>query len=287
MKYKLVCIDMDGTLLNSKKRVSDFNKSAIKKAHELGAQIVITTGRVYENAEFYSNLIGVKSPVIASNGAIIKEKCTNEIIYKRPIGIEILKDIVSICNKYRVKANFNTHNSFICGSKFTYVLINKLFLKSMKLSSNGKLNLEYFKDGHELMKKLEEKYDDIIKCEIIHISAKKISALKKELQGLEDIEVVSSSTNNIEITAKHVSKGKAVEALAKYYKIQREEIICIGDSENDLSMIEYAGLGVAMGNAREFIKDKADYVTDTNNNDGVGKVIDKFILKENVACGHN
>lgn len=278
MKYKLVCIDMDGTLLNSKKIVSEANKSAIKKAHELGVNIVITTGRVYENAAFYSNLIGVKSPVIASNGAIIKDKDTEKVIYKRPLGTENINQIISLCNRYKVRPNFNTHNSFICGSRFVYMLVSRFFLKSMSSASNGRLKMEYVKDNYKLIKKLEQNYDDIIKCEIIHISSKKINKLKEELRKLKDIEVVSSSKYNIEITAKSVSKGKAVEALANYYKIRKEEIITIGDSENDLSMIEYGGLGVAMGNAREEIKKRADYITDTNNNDGVAKVINKFIL---------
>lgn len=278
MKYKLVCIDMDGTLLNSKKIVSDVNKNAIKKAHELGVNIVITTGRVYENAAFYSNLIDVQSPVIASNGAIIKDKDSDDVIYKKPLGIQNINQIINLCNKHKVKPNFNTHNSFICGSRFVYMLVSRFFLKSMSSANEGTLKMEYVKDSYNLIKKLEQNYNDIIKCEIIHISTKKINALRQQLQGLKDIEVVSSSKYNIEITAKSVSKGKAVEALANYYKIRREEIITIGDSENDLSMIEYGGLGVAMGNASEQIKSKADYITDTNDNDGVAKVINKFIL---------
>lgn len=283
MKYKLVCIDMDGTLLNSKKTVSEANKNAIKKAHQLGINIVITTGRIYENAAFYSKLIGVKSsPVIASNGAIIKENDKDSVIYKRSLSIENIRTIMNICNKHKVKTNFNTPNSFICRSKFVYMLVNKLFLKSMSIANEGKINMEYMKNNDELIKKLEQNCKDIIKCEIIHINTKRISALKEELQELNDIEVVSSSKHNIEITAKLVSKGKAVEALTNYYNIKREEIITIGDSENDLSMIEYGGLGVAMANASEEIKRRADYITDTNDNDGVAKVINKFILNENV-----
>jgi len=280
MKYKLICIDMDGTLLNSNKAVSAANKKAIKRAYELGVNIVITTGRVYENAAFYSNIIGVKSPVIASNGAIIKEKDGGEVIYKRPLGNENISQIINLCNKHRVRPNFNTHNGFICGSRFVYMLVSRFFLKSMSSGNNGGLKMEYLKDNYKLMKKLEQNCDDVIKCEIIHISSKKISALKQEMHELKDIEVVSSSKYNIEITAKFVSKGKAVEALANYYKIRREEIITIGDSENDLSMIEYGGLGVAMGNAKDEIKRRADYITDTNDNDGVAKVINKFILNE-------
>lgn len=278
MRYKLVCIDMDGTLLNSKKKVSSYNRQIIKRAHALGVHIVITTGRIYENAAYFSKLIGVKSPVIASNGAIIKDKDESKIIYKKGLDFKAIKTIIKVCSAHKVKANFNTHDSVICSSRLLNVLMKRLFLKSMSISRSGKLDIKYVSKDTELLKVVEENYDDIIKCEIIDKSAKKIMVLKEALKKLQGIEVVSSSRYNIEITSKYVSKGRAVEALAKYYGINREEIISIGDSENDLSMIEYAGFGVAMGNAQKLIKDKADYITDTNDKDGVGKAIKKFIL---------
>ena len=102
---------------------------------------------------------------------------------------------------------------------------------------------------------------------------------KEELKKYEDLEVVSSSPSNFEVMNKGTSKGRAVKVLADILNINREEVMCLGDSENDLSMIEFAGLGVAMGNAEEFLKEKADYITDTNENDGVAKAIEKFILE--------
>ena len=81
MKYKMICIDMDGTLLNRRKKISDVNKKAIKKAHDMGVEIVVTTGRLYNNAAYYSQLLGVNSPVIAANGAIVIDQKTNDIIY--------------------------------------------------------------------------------------------------------------------------------------------------------------------------------------------------------------
>jgi Cof subfamily protein (haloacid dehalogenase superfamily) len=106
----------------------------------------------------------------------------------------------------------------------------------------------------------------------------KLKEIRDELKEIDDIELASSSRHNIEITRKGVSKGRAVEVLGSYYNIKREEIVAIGDSENDLTMIEYAGLGIAMGNAIDVVKVKADYITDTNNNDGVVKAINKFIV---------
>ena len=80
MRYKMICIDMDGTLLNRRKKISDVNKKAIKEAHDMGVEIVVTTGRLYNNAAYYSQLLGVNSPVIAANGAIVIDQKTNDII---------------------------------------------------------------------------------------------------------------------------------------------------------------------------------------------------------------
>ena len=82
MKYKMICIDMDGTLLGRRKRISEKNKRAIKEAHDLGVEIVVTTGRLYNNALYFSKILGVNSPVVAANGAIVIEQKTNEVIYE-------------------------------------------------------------------------------------------------------------------------------------------------------------------------------------------------------------
>jgi len=107
----------------------------------------------------------------------------------------------------------------------------------------------------------------------------KIRKAKISLRDMNEFEVVSSHYDNFEVTAKGVSKGNAVKVLADYYRINSKQVICIGDSENDSSMIIYAGLGIAMGNADDVVKEAAKYITDTNNSDGVAKAIEKFVLE--------
>lgn len=103
--------------------------------------------------------------------------------------------------------------------------------------------------------------------------------VKKELKQLNpELEIVSSWDDNFEIMKKGSSKGEAVAQLAKYFNLKRDEVMCIGDSENDLSMIEYAGIGVAMGNAIDIVKQSAQYITLPNTESGVAKAIEKFVL---------
>lgn len=275
IKYKLICIDMDETLLNKEHEVSERNKDVIKKAHAKGIHIVVSTGRGFANAEEFSKLIGVKSPVIASNGAIIRGIDKNQIIYKSYFDTRDCTRILDIFKKYKIKPYFSTPEKNYTGNLKMKILSERAKLCNKKLR---KIKLEYVPFYKHWTKVFEQEKDNMVKCEIKCRDNVKINSIRKELQELKEFEVVSFSAR-IEITKKGISKGKAVEKLARYYGIEREEIIAIGDSENDLSMIKYAGVGIAMGNAIEKLKENADYVTDTNDNDGVAKAICKYVLE--------
>jgi len=275
MGYKLVCIDMDGTLLNSKHKVSNASKEAIIKANNMGVKIVISTGRMYSDAEFFSNLIGVKAPVIALNGAIIKEKDENEVIYKSILEEKLIAKLLDIFRNYKINPTFYTPQGAYCGSLFIKGFIEILKLKKI-MSRDSKI--KYTKGVRQWNKVFESEKNNIVKCEIMHRDKDKLKKVRAEIQKINGIEIVSSSKYNIEITSSGVSKGKAVEILASYYNLKREEIIAIGDSENDLSMIEFAGMGVAMGNATDMVKGKSNFITDTNDNEGVAKAIKKLIF---------
>ncbi len=109
MDYKLICIDMDGTLLNDKKIISERNIKAIRLAYDKGVRIAVCTGRIFTSAEFFSDLLGVKSPVIAANGAYIREKDRDEVVYKSTIGIEKCKKLLSVFRKYDIYPHYYTN----------------------------------------------------------------------------------------------------------------------------------------------------------------------------------
>lgn len=273
MRYKLICMDMDGTLLDDYKNISEINKAVIKKAYNMGAKIVVSTGRIFTSAEYFASLLDVKAPVISSNGAFIREKDRNKVVFKNVLGYDKCIDILKVLKKYDIYPHYYTADTIftekIIYSSHFYTLANKV------LPEGKKVNIVIVNDWEEIFNKY--KYE-ILKCVGTDDDLFKVAAAKKELINMGCFEVVSSYYNNFEVMCKGVSKGKAVQTLGEYYNISREEIICIGDSENDLSMIQYAGLGVAMGNADEFIKRQADYITDSNNNNGVAKVIEKFVF---------
>ncbi|WP_291633986.1 Cof-type HAD-IIB family hydrolase, partial [Clostridium sp.] len=267
MDYKLICIDMDGTLLNDKKIISERNLRAIRLASKKGARIAVCTGRIFTSADFFSDLLGVKSPVIASNGAYIREKDRDEVVYKATLGMEKCMKLLSVFRQYGIYPHYYTSDTvftekLIYSSSF-YEEVNKTLPKDMQVK------IIVVKDWNETFQKYEA---EIFKGVAVEEDLEKLKSAKDTVRDMDEFEVVSSRFDNFEVMNKGVSKGSAVKILADYYGINSDQVICIGDSENDLTMIKYAGLGVAMANGDECVKEAAKYITDSNNNDGVAKV---------------
>lgn len=264
---------MDGTLLSDNKELSDRNKKAIKNAHDMGVKIAISTGRVFTSAKYYAHILGIKAPIIASNGAYIREKDREEVVYQSAISVEDCKSLLSILERYNFKFYYNTPNAIISKQPFpknyTYLEMNQSLPEDMKIELVVNENL---------IEEFQKRDGEILKCICIGSNKEELHRAKEEISKLKNFEVVSSLSDNFEIMNAGVSKGKAVEILTNFYELKREEVICIGDGENDLSMIRYAGMGIAMGNAPDYVKEAADYTTDTNENHGVAKAIEKFVL---------
>lgn len=270
---KLLCMDMDGTLLNSRGEISKRNLDAINKAHDKGVKVTISTGRMFTSARYYADLVEIKVPIIATNGAYIREKDRDEIIYKATLGKKRCEDILKVLRKYEIYPHFNTPDiifteKIIYASK-SYTNMNKTLPKDRQIDIRIVENWEDIFETYQ---------DEILKCICYDTDIEKIKCAKEELLKNEELEVVSSRMDNFEVMCKGVSKGRAVEVLSGFYDIKKEEIMCIGDNENDISMIKYAGMGVAMGNGEEFVKKIANYVTASNDEDGVAKAIEKLIL---------
>lgn len=275
MNYKLICIDMDGTLLNDKHEVSEENRIALKAAIEKGVKIAITTGRPFVAASQYAEKLGIKVSIIGSNGSYIREKDEEKVIFKHGLSQEQFNNICDVIEKYQLRKYFNTYDSVIANKELDeghgYVISNNIAPEHLKIK------IDIYEDLRDSYKKYG---DELLKAIVIGEEVEVIQKIKNELKAKGGLEVVSSGYNNTEVMASGTSKGNGVKAFSEILGIKKEEIICIGDNENDISMIKYAGLGVAMGNATDEVKELANYITDTNNNSGVAKVIDKFILNK-------
>lgn len=272
MGYKLVCTDMDGTLLGEHFSIPEDNIRAIKEGMAKGIKMALVTGRPFNAMQYFKNILGDELLIISTNGTYFK---VGDFEYKRPISNEQIETIYKIGEKYNLTKHFKGCKKVIADSPLwadhPYIMINK------ELSDEDKIVII---ENATLEEVIDNNSNEMLKCIMFSEDLESVAKAKKELRGLGILEVVSSKNNNIEVMDANTSKGIAIDNLAKQLGITREEVICIGDNENDLSMIEYAGLGVAMGNAEDFVKEKADYITDTNLNAGVAKVIDRFVLNK-------
>lgn len=274
MSIKLICIDMDGTLLMDQQNIAEEDKNAIKEAVEKGVIVAITTGRIYDCARMYSDTIGLKTPIIASNGAYIGG-VNDEEIYNNSLKQSDLEDFNIITKKNNLFTYVNTNWGIVSTVELPEDHVYKVLNKT--LPKDKQVRLEVVKDLDEAFKKYK---GEILKGVCVEKEFKdKLKEAKEELIACTtDLEVVSSWDDNFEIMKKGSSKGEAVQMLAKYLGVSQEEVMCIGDSENDLSMITWAGTGVAMGNAIDSVKEVANYVTSDNKHGGVAEAIRKFVL---------
>ncbi|MFL0247309.1 Cof-type HAD-IIB family hydrolase [Candidatus Clostridium stratigraminis] len=266
--YKLLAVDMDGTLLNSDKIISNTNKEAIKNAIKKGTKVVITSGRGLKGLEKYLkevNLTGENQYLIGNNGGTIYRTSDFKCIAYKGLRGKDFKKIHSMSRKYGFNMIGYTHEGVITAEENELSRFEAKFLETAVKTINIETGIN---DEDEVAK-------------IILSQKRKLFFTKKhELpeKFLSDYNVVKTSPRIFEVMDKDCNKGYGVKALADKLGIKKEEVICIGDQANDIEMITYAGLGVAMGNAIEEVKAAAQYITSDNDNDGVAKAIEKFIL---------
>ncbi len=277
LKYKMVVMDMDYTLLPRSKEVTKRSKEALQKAMDLGVKVVLATGRIYTSARVYAKLIGIHTPIIASNGAIIREEITNNTIYKSILPDEMIKEMVRLCRQEDLYCHLYTMRT-VYTEKIAN--ISKSYEKwNTTLKDEEKIDIQVLSDVEEAIQKEKS---NILKAVVVDQDSQKIMRIRNEILGTGKVSVSQSLKDNLEVMNYGVTKGNSVKILSEIYGIKREEIIAVGDNENDISMIEYAGLGVAVANAEKCLMERANYITDSCEEDGVAKVIEKFILES--AC---
>lgn len=272
MDYKLIAVDMDGTLLNSDNVVSDKNKNMLKVATEKGIQVVISTGRIFTSAKYYAHLLGLITPIIACNGAYVCEYHKNRVIYDNDIDMYNANKIIDILEENNAFYRFYDNNNFYL--KNLESMSNKYGEWKTNAEDIFKVKVVVLDDVKNYVKEHKPK---IYKYVVVEEDDEKLNRIKQQIMSIKGIEVVSSWRGSFDIMNAGVSKGNALKELCRIYNIDRNEVIAIGDNHNDISMIEFAGTGVAMGNGEEEVKRIANIVTDTNDNDGVAKVLKDLI----------
>ncbi len=268
--YKLIVLDIDGTLLNSQKIITEKTKEYIKKATEKGVQFVIASGRPPTGIFPLAKEIGLDKTngyILAYNGGTCINCETMEVLYETFIKHTEMPTIYKYAMEHNIPLmTYKDDLLYISTEPTKYIEIevkNSSLIKRKSEDFNVDIDFDFpkvlYTDHGEVLDQHE-------------------SAIKELLPNLE---VFRSCPHFLEVCPKGTHKATGIKQITEILGIKQEEVIAIGDGFNDVSMIEFAGLGVAMDNAHDDVKAIADYVTASNDEDGVCKVIEEFILNQN------
>ena len=268
MKYKILVLDIDGTLTNSKKEISPKTKKALMKAQAKGVKLVIASGRPTYGVEPLANELELSKYggyILSFNGAKIINCETNEIIYEKNIPQDKLPEIYDLSKEQNV--NILTYEG---DTILTEEPNDKYIAIESRVNKMSVKKVDSFKDYIK---------SPVTKCLMVAEGdfLANVETIVKNKVG-NDLNVYRSEPFFLEIMPKNIDKAYSLNQLLKKINMTRDEMIACGDGFNDKSMIDFAGLGVAMENAQEEVKDVADYITLSNDNDGIAKVVEKFIL---------
>lgn len=244
MKYKLLALDMDGTLLTDNHQISPLTEKWIHKAMAAGVHVCLSTGRGYDEAVPFGKELGLHTPMVTVNGSEIW-KSPDELYHRELLDYMTISKMYDISRKYdvwfwafAVEGGYNERN-----------------WDPSVLESNQWMKFGYNTEDDELRHRI-----------------------MMELQNMGGLEITNSSPVNIEINPAGINKASGLRTVCELLHIDMSEVVAVGDSLNDLAAIQAAGLGVAMGNAQIAVKENADVVTASNNDDGIALLIRDYIL---------
>lgn len=274
---KLIAIDLDGTLLNDIVYVSEHNASAIKKAAATGIKVVVCTGRAYHEIPKSVFEIPEFEYFITSNGASITNR-DSEIIYTNPMPKEVC-DIA-----------INTISRSVC--LLDLYIDNNAYMQKSQTKEIANFNMpegaeEHIIDYRILVDDIKKFYHEankpVEKINLFFANAEERTKMVEKLSKIEPLpQMAFSMGNNLEITSNTCDKGRGLEYLCQYLDVDTSELMTIGDSSNDISMLKLAKYSVAMGNSPDYVKSEAAYITDDCKNDGVAAAIEKIVLTDEV-----
>lgn len=254
---KAAFFDVDGTLLNNKTKVlPESAVSALKKLKKNGIKIFICTGRSMSMTGFLKDIMDFDGFVTVNGQYCV---CGNTIVRAEAFDKRIVKDFINLSQRENISSLF----------------VEDYGITALKIDEYVRLHCKFADHPLPNVVTSDELIEHKIYQMVAHVPENQDTILSEKLQN---VDVVRSFDLGLDIMPKGGDKKKGMEAVMKHFGLNREEIIAFGDGSNDLSMLKFAGIGVAMGNARERVKEVSDFVTDRVDNDGVAKALAHFKL---------
>ena len=287
--YKLVAIDLDGTLLNGYGEITDYTKTTIKKLIESGIKVIVASGRPIDSIKTISNEIGSNEYFIGGNGAIIYDMKKEKIIYEKYMQKQKVLEIIKKCEENSISYNVYTDKTILAKNLKHNVLY--YYKENLKKEESKKTHINIVEDMYEYVKNMNDsKFLKITICDENKLIFNSIIRKIKNISGIEILDVshisrklIRQGTEEIpieyyytEISLANVDKWDAILYLIEKLNIRQNEVIAIGDNVNDKKMIQNAGLGIAMHGSTPIVTSIANDVAPGNNEDGVAKILQKY-----------
>lgn len=271
MKIECCVCDLDGTLLNSNMDLSEESIRAIQLLQERGVTVVLATGRNDLYVKALAKQLGVWAPIISCNGSLIREQSTGEVIYSRHLPACYDRSMVEYCIEHDYDFTVSTYDCIYCRPHSERVQVFHQY--------NDKVAPEVRVPLKELNQPEDLPLGKLLKLFIWKLRTEQIKTFERRHNRNGLFSIVSSEKDGLDIMPQGVSKGAALRYFAKRQGIDLAHTMVFGDNYNDISMMELAGLPVAVANAEKAVKQAAKYVTLSNDEDGVAYAIRKYILR--------
>lgn len=272
-KIKLIAFDLDGTLLNSEKQITGYTREVLKRAIAEGIEVVPSTGRpIMGVPEEFCHFPGIRYAV-TSNGARLIEIATKRTLYESLLSYEKAKEVLAVLTEYDVMLEL-----FYDGQGY----IDEAQLPDARRYIQTKAMTEYITKTRVPVKDLEGMFERerraVDKVQGLFANQQEKQEAFDRLRLVDGIEPSGALHNNIETNAGGVHKGIALTVLGKRLGIKPEEMMAFGDGSNDIKMMRTVGIGVAVANAQDTVRESADDIADSNDEDGVARYIEKHVL---------
>jgi len=273
-EIRLIASDLDGTLLDSKGNISAYNIETIKKAQEAGIVFAISTGRFPENAAQIMLEADLNCPIVSLNGAVVELAPNGQRIHEDYLDMDAARAVFELLES--LGEGYYLFGRATVASRRDWPRHISERNADQLVSIKRRVSYTYGLEACEMALSRPQHKFFVYHSE----GGLPLSEVAAQLRLIPGVEVTQSSERNLEVMPDTADKGVGLRLLAEALGIPREQVMALGDQHNDLSMIVWAGLGVAMGNAAQEVVDAADAVTAGNDEDGVGKAIAKYVLEE-------
>lgn len=256
-KVKLIFVDLDGTLLDDNNNISELNKTAIARASAAGIRPILSTGRRNLVARQYAKDAGLDDIVISSSGAFISKG--SQLLYENNINHRSVENLGFFCIRHNILMHMYTENEKIS-------TLDTREKDSRELQNKTVITDRY----NELIDLVSSLHSPVLRVAIIEKDREKLNSVYRYiLEAYPELEIINSGKGDIEITNKGVDKGNAIKVVREYLRILPDNILSIGDSNNDLSMFRESEIGVAVSNASDIVKLAANYTAQSDNNHSI------------------